>query len=276
MSIALFLACLTAAPVVLGGRIKVSNPQNKAEVSDSEPDSDEEAEPDSDEEESARSLLQEASNTSSAEQNDAFLGFEPKCPKLSQTANLIPNAVHIKIMSAHNLPYSRMDTVDPYVRFFVGPEGTYNGVMGVKDYETKWLGKTAYLNNNRDPAWNYGCTFFYAPSGDVEDENGMFRAIVMDKDSGSSDDFVAEIGQKHGQKSDGQKGVTMKEILTHDAEIDGEFDVTFGLYTKKGKKAMGRKQQSTIVMRFTVLRDPSKYSLKKATNAHSGTVGMIY
>jgi len=233
---------------------RVGNRENKAEVSDSEPDS-----------ESARSLLQETSNTSSAEQNDALLGFEPKCPMPITKDNHVPNAIHIEMIHAHNLPYHALYTVDPYVRFWVGPEGKYNGVTSVKDNEKTWLGKSPAINNARDPVWNYGCTFFYE---NAVDEKSMFNVVVMSKDSRSADDFVGQV-----MKEDGQKGVTMQNILAQDTlnqENDGAFEVTLKLYTKKGKPITGSsagdgKVQSNITMRFTVLRDTSKYTLKSTT-----------
>jgi len=210
----------------------------------------------------ASDTMDTSSNMSSAEVTE----FNPKCPRLTQPAQgIIPNAIHIKILGANNLAWSVTDTPDPYVRFWVGSEKKYNTFADWKDKEKKWLGKTHYVNNNRDAQWNYGCTFFYEPG-----DEPLFHARVMDRDFFTDDD-LGRIG-----KEGAQHGVTIKEILTHDAQLDGEFDVTFSLYDNKLKKIEGRKgQATTLSVRFTVLRDPSKYMLTKAKNSNSGNVGHI-
>jgi hypothetical protein len=144
-----------------------------------------------------------------------------KCPVLNQNAFMakyssyskedgtVPgklNAIYITIVKGeipetkHTSGWRAGFTTNPYVKFWVGKEGSYNRVLGNTfsrnsalgshlDYEASWLGKTTSspFDATADitlQTWNFGCLFFYPSKEVAKDDDLNINAVVMDWNTG--------------------------------------------------------------------------------------------
>ena len=157
-----------------------------------------------------------------------------KCPKIeSDGSGDMPNLVFVTIKSAKNLHSTMMDTIDPYIKFWAGPGSE---------------GNTGHVNNNENPIYHWGCLMSY--TGLIN-----FDLEVWDYDTFSGDDFEGSTGDK--------QGVNINQFIEQfDTNKDGNFELTFKLYTKNQKPQMNYKKtaRSTVTVGFQMIRD-TKYRI---------------
>jgi len=204
----------------------------------------------------------------SAKKMEVSRGLCPRWkPTLGREGGSVPSLVIVTIASANDLPWSHfeMDTVDPYVEFWMGAEGTRqtwagNKLLAGHHPEQYWRAETRSLTDNTHPSWEWSCLLAYDAGG-----NTTFTAKMWDHNSLTRDELI------------GQGSADFHDILKNeDSRGHGEVEVKLGLKDSEWKPLYHGDKRAVLNVRFEVVREKPKYAVNRVEGNVGHQVNHIY